>query len=363
MPLISLGRSDSTTTGVVGEEGVQGVRVNLKSFREILNDFARPYLFQIDIPAVDDSSQTLTMLAKSTLLPSMNLEDKGFEFQGSKYKMAGHATFDDWNVTFLADEYHRLRHKFLAWQSLIYDPIRQIPFTAGSYKRNDVRVIQLSKDADVVSGYRFFGLYPSRVGEIQLDQGAKEVETFTVTFSYDYFIIDTDVAGYSPAMAKIDGATYKYDENYNTYDGDENGERERSSNLETENDGIYNQKDGKQTDFSDKNGPREHSSNLLKDKAGNADLDWNGRGNTQSAPLGFVADQIKKLNPFGRNGDINTSDPFTFLDAANWMNFRYSPPLSFRIRKYLGKDINDGIDKFKVPEINPYAWTGLEKPK
>jgi hypothetical protein len=381
MPLISLGRFDPTTDGVLGDPGVQGVRANLKSLREMVNDFARPYYFQIDIPTVDDSSQTLTMLAKSTVLPPMVMEDKGFEFQGSKYKMAGNASFEDWSVTFFADEYHKLRHKFLAWQSLIYDPIRQIAFTAGSYKRDDVRVVQLSKDADIVSAYKFYGLYPSRIGEIQLDQGSKDIETFTVTFSYDYFVIDTDI-GFSPDMSDISNVSYKYDKNYNTdysefatkknskkINSPETLQKDKAGNPDID----YNGKGATQPSTlfgflssflppapgSKINGPE----SLLQDKAGNADVDYNGKGNMQKSPVGFLASQLKKLSPFPLGGDINTPDPATFLDYANWMNFRYSPPIGFRLRKFLGKDINNKIDKFHIPDINPYAWTGLQKPK
>jgi hypothetical protein len=370
MPLIGIGVSDPSleikagSENAVGSSGEQGIRVNLSSFRQIINDAARPHLFQIDIPSIEDSSIALTMLAKTSILPSMSLEDKGFEFQGSKYKMAGHATFDDWNVTFIADEFHKLRHKFLAWQSLIYDPIRQIPFTAGSYKKNGVKVIQLSKDADIVSAYEFYGMYPSRVGEINLDQGSRDIETFTVTFTYDYYVINTDIPGNkSPTEASLSNNTYKYSVNRMEYGKDHNGPREHSSKMKDENDptATNNQKEGKLTDFSDKNGERQHSSGLLIDRAGNADEDYNGRGNTEPAPLGFLADQLKKLSPFALGGDINTTDPFTFLDAANWMSFRYSPPLRLRLRKYLGDDVNKAIDGAVIPNINPYDWVGLEK--
>jgi hypothetical protein len=387
MPLLSIGRLDPVKSGDRDAIGVSGknvkgvVGVNLTTFRYLINDFARPYYFQINIPAIDDSSHVLSMLAKTTILPTMTIEDKGFDFQGSKYKMAGHATFDDWNVTFVADEYHKVRHRFLAWQSLIFDPIRQIPFTAGSYKRNDVQVIQLSKTGEVVTSYQFFGLYPTRVGEIQLGHGNKEVEEFTVTFAYDYFIINTEIANtstnkdadiskYSPPTSdnklgrNSQGVTDSVDnkvihdinaretiltDKANNTDKDYSGKSKTSAVQDSKDKWVMHDINARET--------------LLVDKAGNADQDYNGRGNTEPAPLGFVADQLKKLNPFGRNGDINTEDPFTFLDAANWMNFRYSPPLSFRIRKYLGKDVNEGIDKFRVPEINPYAWTGLQKPK
>lgn len=330
MPLLTIGTSDTSVPKVSNNnDGIPSV--NLYNFRTLIGDFARSYLFQIHIPQMEDNSQALTMLAKSTTLPSYNLEDKGFEFQGSKYKMAGHATFDDWSVTFLADEYHKLRHKFLAWSSLIYDPIRQVPFMAGSYKKNGVRVIQLSKDGQIVSGYEFFGLYPSRVGEINLDQGAKEVETFTVTFSYDYYIINTDIAGSTSKVkeSNINSNGYAVNYNFGNKDSiidDENGVSRINNTSDEE--------------------------NLLTDPEGNKEKNINGIASNDASAFGFLSN-FKALNPFA-TGDINTPDPAGFLDYANWMSFRYSPPLRFRIRNYLGKDINNGIEKFNRATINPY---------
>jgi hypothetical protein len=386
MPLIKIGTSDSdfsvaTTNGVNRKDTIPSV--NLVNFRGLIGDFARSYLFQIHIPQMDDSSQALTMLAKSTTLPSYNLEDKGFEFQGSKYKMAGHATFDDWSVTFLADEYHKLRHKFLAWSSLIYDPIRQVPFMAGSYKKNGVRVLQLSKDGQIVSGYEFFGLYPSRVGEINLDQGAKEVETFTVTFSYDYYIINTDVVGNTSSVdeSKINSNVYAVDYNFgkkyngvtsgidaNQNDkinsGDINNRKEDSTALtgaDKRTEGAVNGSTVVGSRNSIKNvvntgdiSNRKDDGVLLSDNSSkhNKEKNINGIASNDDSAFGFLSN-FKALNPFA-TGDINTPDPAGFLDYANWMSFRYSPPLRFRIRNYLGKDINNNIEKFNRATINPY---------
>jgi hypothetical protein len=368
--------------------------VNLKVFRDKIGDFSRSYLFQISIPPIDDDSQSLTMLAESTILPSYKLEDKSFEFQGVKYKMAGNAAFDDWNVTFLCDEYHKVRHKFLAWQSLIYDPIRQIPYTSGSYKKNGIQVLQLSRDGDIVSGFEFFGLYPSQVGEVQLSHSNMDVGKFTVTFAYDYFIVNTEYSsGKSPEFAKLDATGYSYakksDESYATKVND------AKINI---NDGLLKDKAGNpDKDYSGgsalSDAPKALSNalggagsalgnalksavssvipaipgvtgggdinknpGLLKDKAGNADQDYNGRGNTLPSPLGFLQDQIKKLNPFGRNGDINTTDAWTFMDALNWMNFRYSPPLRYR------SGSSNSINRRRAPNIKrPYDWLSTKK--
>jgi len=416
MPLLALGSTSkavytgggdnsppSSTTG--GKPGAASI--NLHTFRTLVGDAARSYFFQIDIPPVSDSSQQLTMLAKSTILPPCSLEDKGFEFQGSKYKMAGHMTFDDWTVTFICDEYQKLRHNFLAWQSLIYDPIRQIPFTAGSYKKSGVKVFQLSKDGDVVSGYEFFGLYPSRVGEVNLDQSSREISTFSVTFSYDYYIINTNVGDNDtlPSNFGISDPNYAIKQHNNEpFDDSQsfshlkkdkahitvdtgvakqaaNGNSDWDTKLSdfkinkahiTVDTGVAKQAangnsdwDTKLSDFKINKATISNTSDdkqLLIDAGGNQEVDYNSKGEKRSKE-GALVSFLQNINPFGRKGDINTPDPATFLDYANWMPLRYSPPLGFRIRKFLPSGINKAIDSVRVPNINPYAWTGLQKPK
>lgn len=192
---------------------------NLKEFRNIVGDAARQYLFEISIPILSSTSnniqnieqvnplkntlssiraginssndtKVITCLARSTILPKMIIEDVPFEFQKSTFHMGGRATFDTWNVTFLADAYHKLRNRLLAWQNLIFDPVNQIGSDPSSYKTNDVTVKQLDRMGIVVVGYNFMGLYPTEVGEIQLSQSDTEVETFNVTFTYDFYKID-----------------------------------------------------------------------------------------------------------------------------------------------------------------------------
>ncbi len=384
MPLLAIGGGVSSPASSTGKDvtipaPVGAANVNLYNFRTLVNDFARNYYFHVVIPEVSENSQVLTMLAKSTILPASSLEDKNFDFQGSQYKMAGHATFDDWTVTFYCDEYQKLRHTFLAWQSVIYDPVRQIPFTAGSYKRSDIKVYQLSKDGNVVTGYNFFGMYPKRVGEIQLDQGSKEISTFSVTFAYDYFVIDTEVAGAeSVDDANISKESYSVKihngQPYDMIDSLTDFEIQKAyvsdpwQDSEQLSDAAGNKDIEKLSNFKIRKGEISNSSDdktLLTDAAGNQEIDYNAKGEARSEE-GALVSFLQNINPFGRKGDINavqSPSPPPILDILNWMPLRYSPPIGFRIRKFLPSGINKGIDSVRVPNINPYEWTGLQKPK
>jgi hypothetical protein len=50
-------------------------------------------------------------------------------------------------------------------------------------------VEQISKNGQTVATYNFVGVFPSNVSEIALEQGSTEPEKFTVSLSYDYFVI------------------------------------------------------------------------------------------------------------------------------------------------------------------------------
>jgi hypothetical protein len=347
MPLYAINGGATTIATTDGNGATNEAKIfpsvvlsNLTEFRKKIGDVARGYFFQISIPSIDDNSESLTMMAKSTILPAYALEDKGFEFQGSRYKQAGHATFDDWNVTFLADEYHKLRHKFLSWQSLIFDPIRQIPFASGSYKKNGIKVLQLSKDGLVVSGYEFYGMYPSRVSEIQLSQSG-EIEEFTVTFSYDYFTINGD---------NNQGADFTSITNSNGVYAVSVGTKFAYADATTDKFGGNRRINQAVGSFDDET--------PLEDKAGNKEIDYNGMTATTTPP-GGVLGFLQNLNPLrGYDGDINTADPAGFLDYANWMSFRYSPPLRFRIRNYLPDSVNNATN-LSLPPINPYDALGI----
>jgi len=171
---------------------------NLREFRQLVGDAARPYLFEIDIPSISTGDandvKTVTCLARSAILPRYNIEDIPFEFQKSTFHMGGRAVFDTWQVTFMADAYHKLRNRLLSWQSVIFDPSRQVSYSPSSYKRGGVTIKQLDRMGSVVTAYEFRGLYPSEVGEIQVDQGNTSIEEFNVTFTYDYYILGSNIA-------------------------------------------------------------------------------------------------------------------------------------------------------------------------
>jgi hypothetical protein len=165
--------------------------VNLYSFRKIIDDISRPYLFMIEMPNIDTDYHKMTAFACSTSIPPYKLNIEEIDFQGAKRKVANGATFDDWNVEFLTDQVYSLRSKFLAWMSQAYDPHQNSNASPSSYKYDGVKVHQLSRTGEKVQTYQFIGLFPNHVGQIDLGHDKTDLSKFTVTFSYDYFSVDS----------------------------------------------------------------------------------------------------------------------------------------------------------------------------
>jgi hypothetical protein len=165
--------------------------INLRGFRDIINDVSRPYLYMVEIPNIDTDARKLTAFAMSTSIPAYTLNVDEFEFQGAKRKVVNGATFANWSVEFLNDQVYSLRSKFLAWMSQAYDPHQNSNASPHSYKYDGVKVHQLSRTGEKVQTYQFIGLFPCEVGQIELGHDKTDYSKLNVTFAYDYFSVDS----------------------------------------------------------------------------------------------------------------------------------------------------------------------------
>jgi hypothetical protein len=167
---------------------------NLASFRNVIRDISRAYLFMIRIPFIGDDVQ-LTSFCRSTSLPSYALGEVEVKFQAQTLRLAGPAVFEgSWEATFLCDEAHSIRHKFLAWMSVAYDPSTMSHGAPSQYKDDRVQVHQLDRGGNSISVYNFIGAFPSEVAAIELSQDNIEAEEFNVTFKYDYWVLNAQNA-------------------------------------------------------------------------------------------------------------------------------------------------------------------------
>jgi hypothetical protein len=174
---------------------------NLKTFRSAIHHIGRNQYFQIQIPDIG-SYDILTALCRSTTMPPKTHETIDVYYRGLPMKIDGRATFDAWNVTFLSDEGQTLRNIMMSWMEKAYNVSNLENLTHIQYKADNVSVSKLAANKQIVSGVTFFGIWPTQVGEVELNQEGGSVETFEVTFSYDFWLM-TDAK--APEQAKITG--------------------------------------------------------------------------------------------------------------------------------------------------------------
>jgi len=177
---------------------------------------ARPSLFQVQLslPAtlsdpvnngIPDATglpaptieRKVAFLAKATSLPASTLGFIDVGYFGRKVKVAGDRTFDSWDITVINDEDFAIRKAMENWMAAINGHETNIRNSGVTSRPADYQataiVRQFSKGPEelAIRAYKFVNLFPTSVGTIDLDWDTTDtLETYTVTFNYDYWQIE-----------------------------------------------------------------------------------------------------------------------------------------------------------------------------
>ena len=173
----------------------QAPAFNLLDFRKTISAVALNQYYIVKIPQLGDQL-AVTALSRTTDIPAFTKNVLEVPFRGIPMKIEGSPTYSEWPVSILADQAHSARHAFLKWMELAYNVLTLSNFGHNEYKVDGVSVSQLAYNKQVTSTCIFYGIWPSSVGAISLDQQGGGVEMFDVTFSYDFWVmnsIDGDV--------------------------------------------------------------------------------------------------------------------------------------------------------------------------
>jgi T4-like virus tail tube protein gp19 len=189
---------------------------NVQKFRDAGLAFggARPSLFAVSmvfpraIAIPSGSPEKASFLIRSASIPASTLGQIEVPYAGRKIKVSGDRTYSDWNITVMNDEDWGLRQAFEEWHrginewqgNFMIPPFVDAGSTAGTYKV-DLAVTQFSKDGETpIAEYAFIGAFPTEIGPIQLDwETTNQIETFDVTFAYDYWVASGSSGGLATA--------------------------------------------------------------------------------------------------------------------------------------------------------------------
>jgi hypothetical protein len=171
---------------------------NINDFKaKLAGGGARANQFKVIMPfpgyaQVGGEIEELAFLCTAAAIPAMTIANVDVNFRGRQVKIAGDRTFEDWTITVLNDTNFKLRNAFERWQNGINNMTDNEGLTNPVDYQVDAFVDHLDRNGNTIKSYTLRGAYPTSVAEIPLDYGTNNaVETFGVTFSYQYFESNT----------------------------------------------------------------------------------------------------------------------------------------------------------------------------
>ena len=172
---------------------------------ENINDFkaklagggARANQFKVTMPfpgyaQVGGEIEDLAFLCTTAQIPAMNVGLVNVPFRGRQIKIAGDRTFADWSITVLNDTNFKLRNAFERWQNGINNMTDNEGLSNPVDYQVDAFIDQLDRNGNTLKSYTLRGAFPTEIAAIDLNFATNdEVETFGVTFQYQYFETNT----------------------------------------------------------------------------------------------------------------------------------------------------------------------------
>ena len=147
---------------------------------------ARANLFEVVLTFPDAAAPDQVVLDKSRFLvkganlPASNVQQIEVPFRGRILKVAGDRTFDSWTVTVINDTDFAIRSAFEKWMNVINRLSDNTGLTNPADYQSDAFVYQLDRDGSALRSYRFYDIFPTQVGPIELSYDSQGIQEFTV---------------------------------------------------------------------------------------------------------------------------------------------------------------------------------------
>lgn len=151
---------------------------------------ARPNLFEavVNNPINTAADSTFRFVCRAAQLPGSTIPAIDVPYFGRQVRIAGNRTFEPWTVTIINDENFSVRNTLEQWMANINSHEANIQLAAQTAYKSDSEVKHYAKDGSTIATYRFYGLFPTELGAIELSWDANDqIEEYTVTFAYDYW--------------------------------------------------------------------------------------------------------------------------------------------------------------------------------
>lgn len=163
---------------------------------ELVYGGARQNLFQVKIenPANGAAYLKTPFMVTAAQIPESQIGIIPVFYFGRQMKLAGDRVFNDWTVTIINDEDFLIRNAMEEWMNRINRLERNVR-DIRRYK-GTAEVTQYAKDGKAIRTYEFQGIFPTAISPIELDWSTTDqIESFQVTFQYDYWNIGASATG------------------------------------------------------------------------------------------------------------------------------------------------------------------------
>ena len=171
---------------------------NINDFKSRLKGGgARANQFKVTLPfpgfaSVGGETSDMAFLCTATSTPASNIADVAVPFRGRSLYVAGDRTFDTWSTTVLNDTDFKIYRATERWLNGINNMTDNEGLTNPSDYQVDAFVDHLDRNGATLKSWTFRGLFPTALPGIALSYGTNnDVETFDVTWRYQYFETDT----------------------------------------------------------------------------------------------------------------------------------------------------------------------------
>ena len=134
----------------------------------------RPTLFQVEMtnPANSAGDIKTPFLVRASQVPASTLGFIEIPYFGRKVKIAGDRTFAEWNVTVMNDEDFLIRNAIEEWMNEINSHlgnVRGFGSAADLNYKSTAEVTQFSKTGVPLRKYKFNGIFPVNLTEMEVD--------------------------------------------------------------------------------------------------------------------------------------------------------------------------------------------------
>ena len=170
---------------------------------------ARPSLFSVSLnyPVGLTPPTKSEFLVKNTIIPTSTIGTYDVHFHGKAIRVAGDRTFETWDTTIINDEDFGIRNALERWMDRIANQqlntrseelnrsifgTKKEEGTQARYKA-DIKVTQFSKSGKALRDYKFMGAFPTSLSSINLGWDVSDIEEYTCTWAYDYWIVPSNL--------------------------------------------------------------------------------------------------------------------------------------------------------------------------